>query len=180
MPRKEVGVIVHYAVIIVAHSKRIDQGRGHLPEVILIARQDVPVKNIDILITIRSTLLVPEPENMANFMNYHMKGEAGVTEGHPLRLSTIMDSSYVRAAPRTWKEANVVVLISALLKPNTRIVFPVFHGFMDCPLISLSKSAGDNIVDHSIRPQFQLFACGPSSSPCFFFTVARRLISYKM
>ena len=98
MPREKVGVIVHYTVIVITNAMRIDLRWRQLSKICLITWYNVVLENLNVLITVWSALLMPEPNNMSNLVNYCMEIEAWATKWDPLWLPAFSDSSDIRTA----------------------------------------------------------------------------------
>jgi hypothetical protein len=68
-PRKRVPCIVHNGIVVVRQSKRVDLFISQLVEVILLSGHDVHLLNGDMVLSIRSCMLVPESNHMAQLMD---------------------------------------------------------------------------------------------------------------
>lgn len=99
MSGEKVGIVVHDTVVVVTDSVRIDSLRWELLEICLITRDNVASDDIDVLVTVRSTLLVPETNNMADLVHDHMKLETGMTNRNSLWLTAIGNSPNIGTAP---------------------------------------------------------------------------------
>ena len=99
MPREEVRIVMHYTVIVIANSERIDLRRRQSIEVCLVAWNYILTEYLDVLITIRATLLMPEPNNMANLVDDCVKVETRASQRDTLRMPAVSDSSHIRTAP---------------------------------------------------------------------------------
>ncbi len=99
MSGEKVGIVVHDTVVVVTDSVRINSLRWDLLEICLITRDNVPFDDIDVLVTVRSTLLVPETNNMADLVHDYMKLETGMTNRNSLWLTAIGNSPNIGTAP---------------------------------------------------------------------------------
>ena len=102
---------MHYTVIVIANSERIDLRRRQSIKIPLVARYNILTEYLNVLITIGATLLVPEPNNMADLVHHCVKVETGASQGDPLGLLTVSDSSHVRTTPTM--EGNTIDLLTS-------------------------------------------------------------------
>ena len=93
VPREEVAIVVHDAVVIVADSQGVHLRARLLVEVGPKARENILVEDVHIVVSVRPTLLMPEPNSMANLMHYCAEGKAPWINGNA--LLTISKSTHV-------------------------------------------------------------------------------------
>jgi hypothetical protein len=60
---------MHHAAVVVGHAVRVDGARCVLLEVVVHAGVDVPAIHGDVLVPVRSRLLVLKSDGMTNFMD---------------------------------------------------------------------------------------------------------------
>lgn len=84
IPPEGILIVMHNAVVVVADSQIICDGRINFLKVVPEFWADIVVQNIDVVISIRPAMLVPEPKQVAHFMQDDWKHQAGCGKGNPL------------------------------------------------------------------------------------------------
>lgn len=115
--RKRVSRIVHNRIVIVRQAQRVHILRRQLVEIVLLADHDVVALDDHMILAIRSCVLVPETDHMAQLV--HNDAELVAVLAYGDGLAAVAAFADKRAATvRDWECENSSVLGSLVLIPK--------------------------------------------------------------